>query len=81
MRKAGLPAASFCPLTGNSPPVVSNRARTSEYAGSVMAALFNASQAPVDKCTTMAALFDQLAAVARVVSTDSSSSRPLVLIS
>ena len=34
-----------------------------------------------DKCTTMAALWDQLAAVARVVSTDSSSSRPLVLIS
>lgn len=46
-----------------------------------MAALFNASQAPVDKCTTMAALWDQLAAVARVVSTDSSSNRPLVLIS
>ena len=27
---AGLPTASFCPLTGNSPPVVSNRARTSD---------------------------------------------------
>ena len=46
-----------------------------------MAALFDALQAPVDERPTMAALWDQLAAVARVVSTDSSSSRPLVLIS
>ena len=74
----GLAATIFRTLTGNPPPVASNRARTSDdlfvpgnvardMPDHVAAALFNALQVPVDKRTpSMAALRDQLAAAPAV---------------